>query len=68
MSSGQPPPPPAHSALTQELVEDVGDRVIPAALEEGQASWSHGILVFLVEIKSVEGPLGKLVAVGREKH
>lgn len=43
----------------------MGDRVIPAALEEGQASWSHGFLVFLVEIKSVEGPLGKLVAVRR---
>lgn len=48
---------------TQKLVEGVGDRVIPAALEEGQASWSHGFLVFLVEIKSVEGPLGKLIAV-----
>lgn len=46
----------------QELVEDAGDRVIPAALEEGQASRSHGILVLLVEIESVEGPLGKLVA------
>lgn len=41
----------------------MGDRVIPAALEEGQASWRHGFLVFLVEIKSVEGPLGKLVTV-----
>lgn len=58
-------PPPAHSAPTQKLVEDVGDRVIPAALEEGQACWGHGFLVFLVEIKSVEGPLGKLVAVRR---
>lgn len=48
---------------TQKLVEGAGDRVIPAALEEGQASWSHGFLVLLVEIKSVEGPLGKLVAV-----
>lgn len=46
-------------------MEGVGDRVIPAALEEGQASWSHGFLVFLVEIKSVEGPLGKLVTVRR---
>lgn len=64
VSSGQSPAP-AHSALTQKLVEDVGDRVIPAALEEGQASWSHGFLVFLVEIKSVEGPLGKLVATRR---
>lgn len=64
VSSGQLPAP-VHSALTQKLVEDVGDRVIPAALEEGQASWSHGFLVFLVEIKSVEGPLGKLVATRR---
>lgn len=65
VSSGQRPAPPAHFALTQKLVEGVGDRVIPAALEEGQASWSHGFLVFLVEIKSVEGPLGKLVTVRR---
>lgn len=61
VSSGQPPPPSAHSALTQKLVEDVGDRVVPAALEEGQASWGHGFLVLLVEIKCAEGPLGKLV-------
>lgn len=60
--------PAAPLALTQQLVEDVGDRVIPAALEEGQASWGHGVLVFLVEIKSVEGPLGKLVAVGGGEH
>lgn len=46
----------------QKLVEDVGDGVIPAALEEGQAGWSHGFLVFLVEIKSAEGPLGQLIA------
>lgn len=57
--------PPAHSGLTQKLVEDVGDRIIPAALEKGQASWCHGFLVLLVEIKSVEGPLGKLVAIRR---
>lgn len=52
-------------SLTQKLVEGIGDRVIPAALEEGQASRSHGFLVFLVEIKGVEGPLGQLVAVRR---
>lgn len=46
----------------QKLVEDVGDGVIPAALEERQAGWSHGFLVFLVEIKSAEGPLGQLIA------
>lgn len=56
---------PDHQALTQKLVEGVGDRVIPAALEESQTSWSHGFLVFLVEIKSAEGPLGQLVAMGR---
>lgn len=60
-----PAPPPAHSGLTQKLVEDVGDRIIPAALEKGQASWCHGFLVLLVEIKGMEGPLGKLVAVRR---
>jgi hypothetical protein len=47
------------------MVESAGDRVIPAALEEGQASWSHGFLVFIVEIKSAEGPLGQLVAMRR---
>lgn len=54
---------PSPMALTQKLVEDVGDGVIPAALEERQAGWSHGFLVFLVEIKSAEGPLGQLIAV-----
>lgn len=44
----------------------MGDRVIPAALEESQTSWSHGFLVFLVEIKGVEGPLGQLVAVRKQ--
>lgn len=48
---------------TQKLVEGAGDRVVPAALEEGQAGRSHGFLVLLVEIKGVEGPLGELVAV-----
>lgn len=43
----------------------MGDRVVPAALEESQTSWRHGFLVFLVEIKSVEGPLGQLVAMRR---
>lgn len=44
----------------------MGDRVIPAALEESQTSWSHGFLVFLVEIKGVEGPVGQLVAVRKQ--
>ena len=46
---------PFPEVLTKRVVEGVGDRLVPLALEEAQTGWGHGVLVLPVEVHRLEG-------------
>lgn len=48
--------------LTECVVEGIGDRFIPLALEEGETYWRHAVLVLSVEIQSLECAIGQRMA------
>lgn len=57
------------AGLTERVVEGVGDRFIPLALEEGQACGGQMVLVLSVEIHRFECTICQRVAVeGRQRR
>lgn len=49
-------------------MEGVGNRLVPLALEEGQACWRHVVLVLSVEINGLKGAVNQRVAEEGRRH